>query len=241
MRILIKTLKQKGFMFGIATGRSLTSCLNDIPDLKELCDVIICNNGGYVYDCIDDVQENLYMLPVEIAHEIADLYKAGGFTPCLFHEAYFVAEAESTFTNTISKKIPFKLVADIKDEIQDEIYKLVFVIDNDDEMRAIKAYESKHKSSLYHGFQAQRDLYELMDPRINKAVGIQWFLNRHNLKLEEVMAFGDNDNDIQMIHQAGVGVAVKNATEPVKDVADYVADSNVNDGVYHFIMSYLTS
>ena len=48
---------------------------------------------------------------------------------------------------------------------------------------------------------------------------------------EEIMAFGDGMNDLEMVREAGLGIAVENAVQPVKDVADYITVSNENDGV----------
>ncbi|WZU00663.1 HAD hydrolase family protein [Erysipelothrix sp. D19-032] len=55
-----------------------------------------------------------------------------------------------------------------------------------------------------------------MDPRVNKTLGIQWYLENHGLTMENIVAFGDNDNDVEMIEAAQIGVAVKNATDSVK-------------------------
>ena len=55
------------------------------------------------------------------------------------------------------------------------------------------------------------------------------------------MAFGDNDNDYEMIQAAGIGVAMSNATDLVKSAADHIAKSNDEQGVYHFLMDYLSN
>ena len=51
------------------------------------------------------------------------------------------------------------------------------------------------------------------------------------LSLDEVAAFGDDYNDIEMLRDCGIGIAVANAIDEVKAAADYVCDSNDNDGV----------
>ena len=53
------------------------------------------------------------------------------------------------------------------------------------------------------------------------------------------MAFGDNDNDLEMLRAAGVAVAMKNATERVQKEADYVTDkTNNEDGIMHFLQEH---
>ena len=53
------------------------------------------------------------------------------------------------------------------------------------------------------------------------------------------MAFGDASNDLQMIVDAGTGVAMANGSEEIKDIADYVAFSNDEEGVARFIEEYV--
>ena len=64
-------------------------------------------------------------------------------------------------------------------------------------------------------------------------------LCRHlNIDPAETMAFGDGLNDVTMIKTAGIGVAMGNATQRVKDVADFITDSNDNDGVARAIQHF---
>ena len=51
-------------------------------------------------------------------------------------------------------------------------------------------------------------------------------------ELAEVMAFGDSDNDIEMLSGVGIGVAMGNAKSSVKELAHYTTDSNNNDGIF---------
>ena len=69
-------------------------------------------------------------------------------------------------------------------------------------------------------------------PRGNgKADGIQTTLDHYGLEREEVIAFGDGDNDLSMLKLAGTAVAMGNAVEHVKAAADYVTDTVENDGI----------
>ena len=64
-----------------------------------------------------------------------------------------------------------------------------------------------------------------------KSVGIQQFLEKKGLDRSEIMAFGDGDNDIDMLQFAGIGVAMGNAGDTVKAAADYVTDSVDDNGI----------
>lgn len=82
---------------------------------------------------------------------------------------------------------------------------------------------------------------EVMVANVNKATGIQQMIKSFNVKIEEVMAIGDSDNDIQMLQSVGYPVAMKNAPERIKkmvrDVTDFTCDE---DGVYHYLCKCFT-
>ena len=64
-----------------------------------------------------------------------------------------------------------------------------------------------------------------------KAEALTVLTDIYNVKPENVMALGDNYNDLYMLAWAGTGVAMGNADQRLKDLADYVTDTNVNAGV----------
>lgn len=68
----------------------------------------------------------------------------------------------------------------------------------------------------------------------NKGVGVRKILNYYHLDKENAIAFGDGTNDIEMLEAVGTGVAMGNATDDVKAVADVVCGHVVEDGIYHY-------
>lgn len=64
-----------------------------------------------------------------------------------------------------------------------------------------------------------------------KPVGVRTVCEHYGIDISETMAFGDGGNDAEMLQAAGIGVAMGNAVESVKAVADYVADDVDNDGL----------
>ncbi len=64
-----------------------------------------------------------------------------------------------------------------------------------------------------------------------KSFGLQWLCNHYNIKQEQVLAFGDYLNDIDMLEWAGCGVAMGNALPEVKAIADYITEDSDHDGV----------
>jgi Cof subfamily protein (haloacid dehalogenase superfamily) len=79
--------------------------------------------------------------------------------------------------------------------------------------------------------QSSFDLIEFLHPDVSKGKALERIAADLGIKAEEVVAFGDNHNDIGMLRFAGLGVAMGNAHDEVKAEADYVTLSNAEDGV----------
>ena len=80
---------------------------------------------------------------------------------------------------------------------------------------------------------------DILYPNGHKGVGIQVLQEHFGLKKEEMAAFGDNYNDMTMIGYSGFGVAMANGEPEVKKIADYVCESNDDDGVARTIEKYM--
>lgn len=97
---------------------------------------------------------------------------------------------------------------------------------------------SKKLSSQVHLYRSNDTLIEVASKTISKLSAIQLLLKKKET-LADVIAFGDNYNDVEMLQHVGCGVAVANAREEAKQVADYVTLKNTEDGVAHFIRQHL--
>ena len=71
-----------------------------------------------------------------------------------------------------------------------------------------------------------------------KDIGIGHVLDYYGIKRSECMAFGDGENDEDMLKFAGSGVAMGNAADSTKDSADYVTEDIDHDGIYHALKKY---
>ena len=74
---------------------------------------------------------------------------------------------------------------------------------------------------------------------VSKGKAVEALIKKYGIKREEVICIGDNENDISMVKFAGLGVAMGNAISELKDVADYITDSNKNNGVAKVIEKFI--
>lgn len=72
----------------------------------------------------------------------------------------------------------------------------------------------------------------IVDKVGGKSKGIEKYIKHYNINLDETMAFGDGENDVDMLEYTGIGVAMGNGTEHLKQVSDYTTDCVDDDGVY---------
>lgn len=80
---------------------------------------------------------------------------------------------------------------------------------------------------------------EITRKGISKGKAVAMLASLYNLKREEIMTIGDSENDLSMIEYAGMGIAMGNALESVKKKADYITDSNENEGVANAISRFI--
>jgi Cof subfamily protein (haloacid dehalogenase superfamily) len=83
------------------------------------------------------------------------------------------------------------------------------------------------------------EFLEFMDEAVSKSEGLKTVAAYYGIKREEIMAIGDNFNDLDMLKYAGLGVAMGNAPEVIKAAADYVTLSNEDDGIKKVIEEFI--
>ena len=88
-------------------------------------------------------------------------------------------------------------------------------------------------------FKSQKVILEIVPTNVNKGEAIKFLANYYNIDISEVIAIGDDENDMSMISVAGLGVAMGNAKECVKEIADYITVSNEENGVGTIINEFI--
>jgi len=75
------------------------------------------------------------------------------------------------------------------------------------------------------------NILEVMKKGVNKKVALNYLCNILGVKKEEVVALGDNENDIEMFKWAGYSIAMSNAIDELKSFSDLIVDNSSNEGV----------
>lgn len=121
-------------------------------------------------------------------------------------------------------------------ELNDDLIKIVFA--DYDEGRLMKVAEllDKHpRADEFEFLRTEKILYEISPKGINKGAVLPRLSKILGVSPEKIIAIGDYYNDLEMIRSAGLGVAVANAVDEVKAVADYVTVSNEENAIARVI------
>lgn len=121
---------------------------------------------------------------------------------------------------------------------EDNIVKIMLI----DEPEILDKAIEKLPKEIYEKYMVVKSapyFLEIINKDSSKGVGLAALAKHLNVKKEEIIAIGDAGNDIAMIEYAGLGVAMANAQEDVKKIADEITKSNQEDGVYEVVKKHI--
>lgn len=217
-------LRKKGIKVFIATGRHFSS-INNLGDLKF--DGYVTLNGGYCFAGEDKVIYKHSIPDRDIEALISYLETEESF-PCAFVQEkdifmnYKDETVEEIFGMLNFPEPPIRPMDDIRGKT---VYQLVsfFTAEQEKKIMSILSHcESTRWNPLFT---------DVVPAGSSKRIGIDKMLEYFKIPLNECMAFGDGGNDIAMLEHAGIGVAMGNAEDNVKQYADYITDSVDDDGI----------
>ncbi|MFR6362218.1 HAD family hydrolase [Amedibacterium intestinale] len=108
-------------------------------------------------------------------------------------------------------------------------------------MDKVSREAAKHFKDTYWVGRTTKKWLEIMMKDVTKASGLKELCDNLGISFDNVMAFGDGENDIEMLRECGIGIAMANALPKVKEAADAVTLSNEEDGIAQAILKYLFS
>lgn len=238
----LKKAKEKGLFLALATGRDADSVKNLMEGwgISGLIDAIVGMGGAELCDFSLNREWAGSPLDGELIREIMAHYESLNVNfaiPCggVLHAP---KEDEALRMLAAADGVPFKV------EDFDEFLKVprpkVMIVCLPERMDEVIERSRSFKSPRFSGrpLKTASILFEYMSPDISKTEGLRELAGLHGFSMEEICAFGDADNDCDMVKNAGVGVAMENGSERTKAAADFVTGSNDRDGVGEFIEKY---
>lgn len=236
-RVLNK-VSELGIPVIIATGRLYTSLYKYKQELGLLTPVV-CYNGAMVVDGKTDKKIYDVTLDKEIVREVVAIARQEDVHLNLFHGAewYIEATRQEVETYKHTSGLEYHMI-DKSDFPNLEVNKMMFVGEHG-RLKEIEAIlEAKFGKNIYKAFSRPHFL-EILDKNVSKGYALVNTLTHMGINKENVIAFGDAENDIEMITGVGIGVAMENGCDKLKAAAKYTAISNNDDGVGVFLNNIL--
>jgi len=230
----IKKAMDAGIKVVLCSGRSPVSLAGYAKNigLDEKGCYGIGFNGGTVYEA--DTGKVLYdsRLKRELALDIVkDIKRISPDvkTSMYIEDDFVMAEEGLTILEDYNNEGLLKLeMVENFDHLTQDIVKIMLI----DEREKLDYIYNEMKDIIdekYTMVFTGSNILEFLPININKAEGIKLLAKHLGISMDEVVSFGDNYNDIEMIVEAGFGIAIANAVEPLKKVADYVTKRDNDD------------
>lgn len=232
----LERAKGLGIKIVICTGRPLLSvaAILDEMNLREAGDYVITYNGGLVQRADTGEILSEKSLTKAEAIELYELSKTLNL-PCNLLDLDNIYELphpvgrQSWYSKT-KPALPF-VATTLKELPEDSRFnKIIFCYDE----KVLNEEIKRIPPEFYGKFTIMKSrpiLLEMMNNEVDKGKGIAVLCDLLGFQADEVMAFGDEANDHAMIEFAGMGVAMENATTALKEVAQYITDTNDNHGI----------
>lgn len=237
-----------GIKLVLCTGRAFTETRPILADIGLDLDATVSVFGALVTDVASGRTLERTAIPLDDAHAVTAWLQERGY-PVLWltdpNEAGFDGylldgprrhpavdrwlERSPCVVRAVAQ-VPAGCVAPVR----------LSIIDEDDVLEAVstglhEAFDGRLTHNVLHAPPYSLSLIEAFAPQVSKWYGVEKLCRRWNIDVRRTVAVGDDVNDVAMIRQAGLGVAVANAKPPVYAVADRVTDSNDACGVARLI------
>ena len=243
---ILDQLEERGIRFVIATGNEIHRVKQLLGHLTERV-VLIVANGARIFEGNQLLQAQTW--DDDMVNRALEFFKGrecqeqfvvtsmnGGFVK----EGTVFAELENFMTPEMIELFYQRMnfVEKLESHLFGGVLKMSLVVG---EERSDSVLEEINQ--LFNGsVQAVSSGYgciDILQSGIHKAWALQELLKRWDIKAEEIMAFGDSENDVEMLRLAGIAYAMENADDKAKAVATDFAPSNSQAGVYQVLEDWL--
>ena len=239
-REAIRRAREKGVLFGIASGRSPWALKQLLKDwqLDELVDVVAGFNGGEVINWKTGEEYGKDELPSRFFPDIVRSLEGYDAHPAIYDHTDCYVTDDSDISKDICERNRMQMHVVSPDELKNVHSAKVMVqfITPEELERYVR--DHPYDNPAVRQVRTGKLLWEFIHPDTHKARGIALAAKKLGVEPDEIVAFGDEENDREML-ETYYGVAVANATPAIKKIAADITFSNNDSGVGEWIHSHL--
>jgi len=234
----VQAARDAGLPFVIVTGRMYRSAKRYLDDLG-LAGPIVCYQGAVVADADGHFLRHI-PIPLEPAREAIAAIVAGGHHLNVYvdDELYVSEVTPEARAYADFQDLPIHPVGDLLAWLDRPPTKLVAVGERH-VMDELEVELKKRFDGRLYISKSLPEFLELAAPGVTKAEGLSFAAELLGVELSRIVAFGDGENDVELVRAVGYGVAVANAHERVLEAADFVCPRDRDEGVAQVIEAFL--
>lgn len=242
-QVLLKA-KEEGHLVVISTGRPHRASINYYNELG-LDTPMVNFNGALIHHPQNRNWDALHTpMPIRTAHKIIEAcydLRVNNILAEVLDDLYIDSYDSRliSFLDQIENESPF-VIGSLKHKLEEDPTSIL-VYPEEDQVQQLRSHlDDYHAEVIEHRkWGAPWNVIEIIKKGMNKAVGLQKIAHYFDIPKDRIIAFGDEDNDLEMIDYAGVGVAMGNAIDELKSLANHVTATNEEDGIGIFLEEYL--
>lgn len=239
----IQSAREKGVTVVLATGRPIEGVSRYLEELNMYTehDYVLSYNGALIQKTKSKEAVAKVALKGEDLHYLRKLSDELGVNIHAFSEKRgLITPKNSKYTEVEAEINNIEIHEMNIDNIpNDEVMIKIMMIDEPEILGEAMEKLPKEVYEKYTVVRSAPFFLEFLNKSVNKGVGVELLAKHLGVKQEEVITFGDAGNDLHMIEYAGLGVAMGNAFDEVKEAANYITDTNENDGVAKAIEKFI--
>jgi Cof subfamily protein (haloacid dehalogenase superfamily) len=227
----LERFKREGGRISFATGRIEKSVEPYCRELDIHIPIILYNGAKIIHPFTGGVVRNLFLTEQDVRRAIS-LEEHFPFDFIFYSEGEAYVRRSSDAIRAYEKGDGFQCIPDpsLSNLKEKRITKILMIGDGGffPQFRREFLADPACRASL---IQSESTYLEILPEGVNKGEALKELVDHLGLSMEQVICFGDNLNDLEMIRSAGVGVAMKNGRAEVRESADIIAPENFKDGV----------
>lgn len=237
---VIQRASHRGFHIVIATGRMYQTAkpvgeslgLGDIPT--------ILYSGGVIQHILSGKIIWEHTVPLSAMEKVYTITRQHDWYIQAYIEDHLVCHHPTWQSDKYVKQTGAKpeFLGDHLYDVEKEANKLI-MIDTPDRIEMIQTYMKAKLGTMVSIVRSQADFLEIIGPDVSKGNALLHYGKSLGVTPEEMVMFGNSENDISMLTLPGYAVAVGNAEDSVKAIADDICLSNEEDGVAHWIETHI--
>jgi Cof subfamily protein (haloacid dehalogenase superfamily) len=238
LRDAVRRAQARDVRVVIATGRMYRTAA---PFARELglTSAIVCDHGATIRDAQSGEILVQKTVPLDLARQVIECASDDlAVLVCIAEEFYTPRLSDLARDFVGSYREYLHIVPELARALPGEPQKIIFI--NDESVTDSLFVELKIRfGKALQVVQSYPTYVELTHREVSKGNAVAWLANRWNIARAEVIALGDHDNDRSMIEWSGLGVAMGNAIDRVKAVADYIAPRAEENGAAFVIEKFV--